>query len=78
MSRTASFLRQQLPFLAILMLGIGGVAYTNISHQPLVGYWEFLAVAIGLVCVVAKWTESDENNLEFVCCGRKRSTGRLY
>ena len=24
-----------------------GVAYANISHQPLVGYWEFLALAMG-------------------------------
>ena len=36
-----SLLRRQLPFLAILALAIGGVAYTNISQRPLVGYWEF-------------------------------------
>lgn len=60
MSSTASFLRQQLPFLAILALGIGGVAYTNMSQQPLAGYWEFLAVAIGLACVVTKWVDSDD------------------
>jgi hypothetical protein len=53
----AHFLWQQLPYIAALVLAIAGVAYTNVSHQPLVGYWEFLALAIGVVCVVTKWPE---------------------
>ncbi|WP_024510146.1 hypothetical protein [Bradyrhizobium sp. ARR65] len=52
-----SLLWRQLPFVVALVLAIAGVAYTNISHQPLVGYWEFLALAIGVVCVVTKWPE---------------------
>lgn len=56
----ASFLRRQLPFLAVLILAIGGVAYSNISRQPLVGYWEFLALAVGVVCVVTEWTGLEE------------------
>jgi len=56
----ASFFRRQLPFLAILTLAIAGVAYTNISHQSLVGYWEFLALAVGVVCVVTEWAELDD------------------
>lgn len=56
----ASFLRRQLPFLTVLTLAIAGVAYTNISHQPLVGYWEFLALAMGVVCVVTEWSGLDE------------------
>ncbi len=55
-----SFFRRQLPFLIILTLAIAGVAYTNISQQPLVGYWEFLALAVGLVCVVTGWAEIDD------------------
>ena len=54
----AHFLWQQLPYIVALVLAIAGVAYTNISHQPLVGYWEFLALAIGVVCVVTKWPET--------------------
>jgi hypothetical protein len=50
-----SFLRRQLPYLSVLGLAIVGVAYTNMAHQPLVGYWEFLALATGVVCVVADW-----------------------
>src|SRR5215813_61076 len=62
-SRTRSgvirFLWQQLPYIVALVLAIAGVAYTNASHQPLVRYWEFLALAIGVVCVINKWPEVD-------------------
>ena len=51
------FLWQQLPYIVALVLAIAGVAYTNASHQPLVRYWEFLALAIGVVCVINKWPE---------------------
>jgi hypothetical protein len=54
-SGIAHFLWQQLPYVVALVLSVVGVAYTNVSHQPLVGYWEFLALAIGVVCVVTKW-----------------------
>jgi hypothetical protein len=37
-SSKANFLHRQLPYLVVLALAISGVAYTNISHQPLVGY----------------------------------------
>jgi hypothetical protein len=62
-SRTRSavvlFLWQQLPYIVALVLAIAGVAYTNASHQPLARYWEFLALAIGIVCVINKWPEID-------------------
>ena len=62
-SRTRSgvvhFLWQQLPYIIALVLAIAGVAYTNASHQPLIRYWEFLALAIGVVCVIHKWPEID-------------------
>jgi hypothetical protein len=58
-SRVVHFLWQQLPYIVALVLAIAGVAYTNASHQPLVRYWEFLALAIGVVCVINKWPEMD-------------------
>src|SRR5215475_4968178 len=54
-----AFLWRQLPYAVALLLAIAGVAYTNVSHQPLLGYWEFLAVAIGVVCVISKWSDLD-------------------
>ncbi|WOH64769.1 hypothetical protein [Bradyrhizobium sp. BWA-3-5] len=56
---------QRLPFAVALVLAVAGVAYTNISHQPLVGYWEFLALAIAVVCVVTKWPELDNKQAQF-------------
>src|ERR1700744_2943258 len=58
-SATSRFLWQQLPYIIVLVLAIVGVAYTNVSHQPLAGYWEFLALAIAIVCIVTKWPELD-------------------
>lgn len=58
-ARMTHFLWQQLPYIIALVLAVAGVAYTNASHQPLVGYWEFLALSIGVVCVINKWPEVD-------------------
>lgn len=54
-SSMARFVREQFPFIVALVLAIAGVAYTNASRQPLVGYWEFLAAAIGVACVINEW-----------------------
>ena len=54
-SRRSLLLRQTLPYIAVLSLAILGVAYTNISQQRLTGYWEFLALATGALCVVTEW-----------------------
>jgi hypothetical protein len=51
----AGFLRRKLPYIAVLTLAVVGVAYTNISRQPLVGYWEFLALTTAALCVVTEW-----------------------
>jgi hypothetical protein len=61
----AGLIGRQLPFLAILVLAIGGVAYTNISQRPLVGYWEFLAIAMGIVCVVTRWPALEDKQARF-------------
>jgi hypothetical protein len=64
-SATSDFLWRQLPYVVALVLAIAGVAYTNVSHQPLVGYWEFLALAIAVVCIVTKWPELDSRQAQF-------------
>src|SRR5215467_3357567 len=64
-SATSDFLRHQLPYVIALVLAIAGVAYTNVSHQPLVGYWEFLALAIAVICVVTKWPELENKQARF-------------
>ncbi len=64
-SDLGTFLRRQLPYLSVLGLAIVGVAYTNMAHQPLVGYWEFLALATGVVCVVADWPRLQDRQARF-------------
>jgi len=57
-SRKAGFLQRKLAFVVLLVMAIVGVAYTNISQQPLVGYWEFLALATGIICVMTQWSSA--------------------
>ena len=64
-SRKASFLRRKLPYVAVLTLAIVGVAYTNMSHQPISGFWEFLAIAIGTVSVITVWPNVDNRRARF-------------
>jgi hypothetical protein len=61
-ARSATFLYRQLPYLVVLALAIAGVAYTNISHQPLVGYWEFLSLAMAAMCVITEWGKVDDGH----------------
>ena len=58
-ARNESWLRQKAPYLIVLLLAVLGVAYTSIAHQPLYGYWEFLALAIGIACVAIGWSKTD-------------------
>jgi hypothetical protein len=53
-----SWLRARLPYLVVLILAIGGVAYTSMTGRPLYGYWEFLAFAIGLACIAIGFRRS--------------------
>ena len=63
--RNADFLQRKLPYAVVLTLAVLGVAYTNIAQQPLVGYWEFLAVATGVLCVVSEWKNADDRQARF-------------
>ena len=48
-------LLRNLPFMVALALAIFGVAYSNFSGHTINGYWEFLAIAMGLVCITTGW-----------------------
>lgn len=55
-----SWLRARLPYLIVLILAIIGVGYTSMSGRPLNGYWEFLALAIGLACIAIGWRKASD------------------
>ena len=46
---------RELPYLAILALTLGGIAYSSMTHRPLVGFWEFMALFLAGVCVFTGW-----------------------
>ena len=62
-SRGALF--RNLPYIAALALGIFGVAYSSFSGHAINGYWEFLAVATGLVCVATAWPNAPDRQTRF-------------
>ena len=57
-----SLLLHNLPYLAVLALGIFGVAYSNFSGHPINGYWELLAIAMGLLCIFIGWPKAPERD----------------
>ena len=55
-----NFWIKELPFSAVLILTLIGVAYTSFSKKPITGYWELLTPLIALVCVGTGWhSETD-------------------
>jgi hypothetical protein len=61
---TATLFRN-LPYVVALALAIFGVAYSNFSGHTINGYWEFLAIAIGLVCVITAWPNAPDRQTRF-------------
>jgi hypothetical protein len=55
-----AWLLQRVPYFIVLILAVLGVAYTSMSGQPLNGYWEFLAIVIGLACIVTGWRQTSD------------------
>jgi len=60
--RHLNFWIWELPFGAVLILTMIGVAYTSFSKQPITGYWELLAPLIALVCVGAGWHRASDSS----------------
>jgi hypothetical protein len=61
-----SFWIRELPFSLVLLLTIGGVAYTSFSKHPILIYWEILAPIIGLVCVWYGWPKEHSARLRLI------------
>ncbi len=64
-SRKESFFLRKLPYIAVLLLTLLGVAYTSMAQQPLVGYWETLAVVVGVLCVATGWPKVPDKPARF-------------
>jgi hypothetical protein len=53
---------QELPFTAVLILTLLGVAYTSFSRRPIVVYWELLAPLIALLCIGTGWPNAADRS----------------
>jgi hypothetical protein len=62
---STSALVRNLPYMAALALAIFGVAYSSFSGHAINGYWEFLAVATGLVCIATAWPHAPDRKTRF-------------
>ncbi len=57
---TPGFLRRHASYLLVLALALAGVGYTNVTQSPLVRYWEFMALLMGVVCILAAWDDQTD------------------
>jgi hypothetical protein len=64
-----SFWIQELPFALVLILTTLGVAYTSLTKQPLVGYWELLAPLLALVCIGSGWPSATDKTARLILIG---------
>jgi hypothetical protein len=63
------FLLRELPYVAVLALALFGVAYMNFSGAQINGFWEFLALAMALVCVATAWPDAEEREKRLTLIG---------
>jgi hypothetical protein len=54
-SPKTSFWLRELPYTAVFILAIFGIAYNSYSKQSIVGYWQFLALVTCMVCIGSGW-----------------------
>lgn len=52
------FWLRELPYLVILLLTVGGVAYVSMERTPIVPFWELVAMASCATCIYAGWHEA--------------------
>ena len=48
-------LLRDLPYIAMLVLGIGGIAFRSFSGGPILLYWQILLPLFGVMCILAGW-----------------------
>ncbi len=52
------FLKQDWPYIAMLILAVVGVALASVAPQQMTPYWEILAPLFAVVCVLARLREA--------------------
>ena len=52
---TRGVLRDELPYIAMLLVAFVGVAINDFTGKPIIIYWQLLAPAFALICIAAGW-----------------------
>jgi Flp pilus assembly protein TadB len=47
-----------LPYFAIIVLGLVGISWTSLARAPTATYWVYLTPIIGVVCIAAGWRQT--------------------
>jgi hypothetical protein len=68
-SHRLSFWLKELPLALVLILTTLGVAYTSLTRQPLVGFWELLAPLLALVCIGSGWPSANDKTARLILIG---------
>jgi hypothetical protein len=54
---------KNMPFITVLALIILGEAQTSVMRKPLIDYWNFLAMAVGIVSVGTGWSLTPQSSI---------------
>lgn len=54
-ARRLPFWVDELPYVAMLLLALGGVTYASVSPRATFDYWQILVPVFCLICIVAGW-----------------------
>jgi hypothetical protein len=57
--KEAPFWLRELPYFAIIVLGLIGVSWTSISRTPSTTYWEFVTPVVAAICIWSGWNPDD-------------------
>lgn len=57
-----TLLKNEWPYLLVLVLALFGVAYTSLSRSPMAMYWIVLAPLVGAICVVSRWNDMPDRD----------------
>lgn len=49
------FWLRELPYFAIILLGLIGISWTSISRTPSTTYWEFITPVVAAICIWSGW-----------------------
>jgi hypothetical protein len=56
---------KELPYGVVLVLTLGGVAYTSFTKRPTTAYWEFLVPVTAALCIWSGWRSARDKKEEF-------------